>query len=85
MVDKLNQVGMRDMEMELGRLTVVVHEAFHAQLAVHCIVRLQEQGAHMAVLKKHSLLLLSAKNNTFYLASASQNIFARGKGYFQYM
>lgn len=58
MVDKLNQVGMRDMEMELGRLTVVEHEAFHALLAVHCIVRLQEQGAHMAVLKKHSLLLL---------------------------
>jgi hypothetical protein len=57
---------MRDKEMELGRLSVVVHEEFHAQVAVNSVVRLQGQGIHMVVLKEHSLLLLSARNDSLF-------------------
>jgi hypothetical protein len=55
---------MMDKEMSLCMLSMVVHKELHALVVVQSNMRLEEQGLHIVVLKEHSLLLLSARNNT---------------------
>ena len=53
-----------DKEMSLCMTSMVVHKELHALVVVQSNMRLEEQGLHIVVLKEHSLLLLSARNNT---------------------